>query len=266
VPYAPSVDLTTCQIKVTVGYMKSRTGASAGARAETSSAETGAPAGARARASAATRTAESAAKGARTSSGRRPYHMGARAEATQATGGRVLDAALALFTDHPYQEVSLEAVAERAQVTKQTVLRRFRSKEALFVAALQQAAEDTTSQRDAAPVGDIAGAVTNVVEHYERSGANRLRFLAQEDAIPIVAENVREGRAYHASWVERTFAPLLPERNGPARQRRLATLIALTDVYMWKLLRQDLKLSRAATERTLIELIQALPDNAEREL
>jgi AcrR family transcriptional regulator len=39
--------------------------------------------------------------------------MGARAEAAEATGRRVLDAALSLFIDHPYQAVSLEAVAKR---------------------------------------------------------------------------------------------------------------------------------------------------------
>jgi AcrR family transcriptional regulator len=172
----------------------------------------------------------------------------------------VLDAALSLFTNHPYEEVSLEAVAERAQVTKQTVLRRFGSKEDLFVAALHQAAQESVSHRDAAPVGDIAGAVANVVEHYEHLGANRLRFLSQEDTIPVVAENVRAGRAYHAAWVKRTFAPLIQARTGTARKRRLAALVALTDVYMWKLLRRDLKLSRSETEQALIELIQALDE------
>jgi hypothetical protein len=35
-------------------------------------------------------------------------------------------------------------------------------------------------------------------------------------------------------------------------------LVAITDVYTWKLLRRDLGLSRAETERTLSELIMAL--------
>ena len=49
--------------------------------------------------------------------------------------------------------------------------------------------------RDAVPVGDVAGAVTNLVDHYERWGENRLRLLAQEDRIPVVAENVGVGAA-----------------------------------------------------------------------
>jgi hypothetical protein len=35
---------------------------------------------------------------------------------------------------------------------------------------------------------------------------------------------------------------------------------------MWKLLRQDLKLSRATTEQTLVELIEALRDGTKGEL
>lgn len=190
--------------------------------------------------------------------GTRSYRMVARAEAAEATGRRVLDAALELFTAHPYEEVSLEEVAARAQVTKQTVLRRFGSKEELFVAAMDQAIEEMELHRDAAPVGDVAGAVANVVEHYERWGANRLRLLSEEDRIRVVAENVRGGRAYHWSWVERTFAPLIDPCRGAARKRRIASLVALTDVYTWKLLRRDLRLSRSETELTLVELIQKL--------
>jgi AcrR family transcriptional regulator len=184
--------------------------------------------------------------------------MVARAEAAEATARRVLDVALELFTARPYEEVSLEEVGARAQVAKQTVLRRFGSKEELFVAAMDQAVEEMARHRDAAPAGDVAGAVANLVEHYERWGANRLRLLSEEDRISIVAENVKGGRAYHRSWVERTFAPLIDRSDGAARKRRVAALVALTDVYVWKLLRRDLGLSRSQTERTLVELIHNL--------
>ena len=186
---------------------------------------------------------------------KRRYRMRVRAEAARATAGRVLAVALELFTEKPYEDVSLEEVAEAAGVTKRTVLRRFGSKERLFVAATELAGAEVMRQRDAAPVGDVAGAVANLVEHYECWGPNRLRMLAQEDRIPVVAENVAVGRRYHWSWVERTFAPLLDGLGGAARKRRIAGLVALTDVYTWKLLRRDLGLSRADTERTLVELI-----------
>ncbi len=190
--------------------------------------------------------------------GKRPYRMVARADAARATGSRVLDVAVELFTDEPYEDVSLEEIARRAQVTKRTVLRRFGSKELLFLTAMERAGREEMRARDAAPIGDLAGAVANVVEHYERWGANRLRLLAQEDRIAVVAEDVEAGRRYHWSWVERTFAPLIDGLEGAARKRRIAALVTLTDVYTWKLLRRDLGLSRADTERTLVELISKL--------
>jgi AcrR family transcriptional regulator len=189
---------------------------------------------------------------------KRPYRMAARADAAQATAARLLDAAVRRFTDTAYEDVSLEEIAQAAGVTKRTLLRRYGSKDALFVAAMDQAAHEMMRTRDAAPVGDVVGAVTNLVDHYERWGENRLRLLAQEDRIPIVAENVQGGRRYHWSWVEQKFAPLLGGLEGSARTRRIAALVAITDVYTWKLLRRDLGLSRADTEQLLVELLSKL--------
>ena len=188
----------------------------------------------------------------------RAYRMRARAQAAQATAERVLDSAVELFTENPFEAVSLEEIADRAGVAKRTVQRRFGSKEALFVTAMEHAADEMVRHRDAAPIDDIAAAVANLVDHYERWGTNRLRLLSQEDRIPVVAENVEGGRRYHRSWVERTFAPLFDGLTPAAKERRLVVLIALTDVYTWKLLRRDLRLSRSDIEQTLVETISKL--------
>ena len=188
----------------------------------------------------------------------RAYRMRARAHAAQATADRVLAAAVGLFTEKPFEAVALEEIADRAGVAKRTVQRRFGSKEALFVTAMEHAADEMMRERDAAPVGDIAAAVANVVDYYERWGTNRLRLLSQEDRIPVVADNVEGGRRYHRSWVERTFAPLLDGLTPATKERRVIALIVLTDVYTWKLLRRDLGISRAETKRILVESITKL--------
>jgi AcrR family transcriptional regulator len=187
--------------------------------------------------------------------GKRRYRMTVRAEAAQSTANCILDAAIELFTDKAFEDVTLDEVAERAGITKRTVLRRFESKDRLFVAAMDRAVDQMLRQREVAPVGDVVGAVANVVAHYERWGTNRLRLLSQEDRIELVAEHVRGGRAYHRAWVEHTFGPQLAGLRGSARKRRVAALVAATDVYTWKLLRLDLGLSRAETQRTLVEII-----------
>jgi hypothetical protein len=44
----------------------------------------------------------------------------------------------------------------------------------------------------------------------------------------------------------------------PDRELRLAQLVAICDVYTWKLLRRDQRLSRERTGRALVEMINGL--------
>jgi AcrR family transcriptional regulator len=184
--------------------------------------------------------------------------MRARAEAAEATASRILDSAVELFTEQAFEDVSLDRVADAAGVTKRTVLRRFGSKEELFVTAMDHAVDEMRRRLDAAPVGDIAGAIQTYVAHYERWGANRLRMIEQEDRIPVVRENAEGGREYHRAWIERVFAPQLSVLSGEERERSVLALIVLTDVFTWKKLRLDLAVGHAETERTLIALTNTL--------
>jgi AcrR family transcriptional regulator len=174
------------------------------------------------------------------------------------TRGAILDAARTAFAARGYDAVSVRSVARDAGVDAALVHRFFGSKEQLFVAAMELAGSQIRRQRYEAPVGDVSGIIRNLVEGYERWGPNRLRMIAQEHRIPVVREDVERGRRGHRDSIRRAFAPMLKGLNGPERRRRVTGLVALTDVYTWKLLRLDLGLSRAETERTLTELIGAL--------
>jgi AcrR family transcriptional regulator len=184
--------------------------------------------------------------------------MRARAEAAAETGRRILEATIELHRERYFDQVSLEDIAERAGVTVQTVIRRFGSKERLIEAAAEEGNRQVSRQRNQAPIGDIEGALKNLIDHYEQWGDSVMRLLAQEERVPAFRAVTDAGRALHHEWVERTFAPLLAERTGTARQRLLAELIAICDVYFWKLLRRDLRLSREQTELALKEMILAL--------
>jgi AcrR family transcriptional regulator len=183
--------------------------------------------------------------------------MTARAAAAAATGQRILEAAVELFMEQFWDQVTLDEVAERAKVTVQTVIRRFGGKDGVLRAAVADANERALRQRDEAPVGDLRGAVRNVMDDYEEWGDRLIRALAQEDRLPALSPFLEEGRKYHYRWVERVFAPWLVQRDAPERMRLRATLIAVCDVYVWKLLRRDLGLSRKQTEDALVTLIGA---------
>jgi AcrR family transcriptional regulator len=185
----------------------------------------------------------------------RPYRSEVRAAAAVETGDRILEAAIERFSTEPYESVALEDVAQDADVAVRTVIRRFGSKDDLFVAAGVRVGERMQAQRDQAPVGDVRAVVRNLLDHYEEWGDQRLLLIAQEHRIPAVRRHTQEGRAYHRRWVERALAPLLDPERPRAHERQVLALVAATDVYVWKLLRRDLGLSRSETEHVIATLI-----------
>lgn len=186
---------------------------------------------------------------------RRPYRMAARAEATAATAKRILDAAAELFWELPSDQLSLDEVARRAGVTVQTVIRRFGGREGLMAAAGEREAARIGGERDRAPVGDVAGAVAVLLDHYEELGDRVMRLLAEETRDPRLRAVTDRGRSSHRTWCARVFAPMLPPPGSRVRARRVAQVVAVCDVYTWKLLRRDSGLSRTQTELALVELL-----------
>jgi AcrR family transcriptional regulator len=207
----------------------------------------------------------------------RPYKQVARAQAQERTRETLLQAASEEVERDGWTQASLEEVAERAGVTKQTALRHFGSKEGLLDAVIRRTSSIVIKERDKAPIGDIPGAVANLMRHYERYGDTMIRLLPYRDAVvrvlgqdrrgPIVGRAVDIGHEVHEEWVLRTFEPQLAGLDAQASERRLAQLVAVCDVYVWKILRRDLGLSVPRAEAALIELIERLvePDSLEQQ-
>jgi AcrR family transcriptional regulator len=184
--------------------------------------------------------------------------MVARAEAAAVTAERILDAAAEVFWELPTDEISLDEVARRAGVTVQTVIRRFGGREGLMVAATERETERVSRQRAEAPVGDPVAAIRVLVEHYEAMGDGVLKMLAEEKRVAALGPIVNRGRALHRDWCSRVFGPVLEGLSGADHERRLAQLVAVCDVYTWKLLRRDSGLSRRQTELATVELLRPL--------
>ena len=191
--------------------------------------------------------------------GNRPYKQVARAQARQRTRDALLDAAIEEFTRGRWEKASLQALAARAKVTKQTLLRHFGSKDGLLMQALAHSAAEMFKQRWSAPRGDIEGAVENVLEHYEAWGERSLRVGAWlESGPPTLANLSRAARQVHYDWVEYAFGPQLERLEGEARARCFAALIALCDVHTWWLLSHDLGFERGEVRATLTMAIERL--------
>jgi AcrR family transcriptional regulator len=179
--------------------------------------------------------------------------MVARAEAAEATARAIIAAARRLFSELPYDEVSLPAVAAAAGVTVQTVLRRFGSKDKLFAVAARERSEEIRAEREAGRAGDVS----HLVRHYERWGDEQLQLIAHEARTPAIRTVTDAARTYHREWVARAYRPRLQPLPAALRRQRLAQLTAVTDLAVWGLLRRELGLSPRQTEAAMKELVAA---------
>ena len=180
----------------------------------------------------------------------RTYTMTARAAAAEDTRRRIIDAAIALAGERPFVDITLEAVAERAEVSVKTVLRQFGSRDGLLAA--RWTPRWPTPRTSVGPGRGPRG-----------RGPHRRRPLREPwphrapDARPggprrtWPGQPTDRGKAMHRDWVRDAFAPATED------EALLDLLVVATDVYTWKLLRLDRGHSRAVTEQRMHGLVQA---------
>jgi AcrR family transcriptional regulator len=170
----------------------------------------------------------------------------------------ILDAVDALFLPRPGAELLLDAVAEHAGTTVQTLLRHFGTKAGLLEAAAWRGMDRVKTGRDQVPAGDLPAVAAYLDRHYQESAAMVLRMLAVEDKMPQVGQIAQRGRDMHRAWVERVLAPLIEPLAGRERRRRVAVLVAMTDVLTWKVMRLEQGLSQRDYQRSVLELLEAI--------
>ncbi|MHB8670886.1 MAG: TetR/AcrR family transcriptional regulator [Acidimicrobiales bacterium] len=195
---------------------------------------------------------------------RRPYSQSKRASSTEDTTRRVMSAAVQLWRERDYDQITLGDIAAGAGVSLSTVIRRFATKEGVVEAVLASDAVGTGHARDEVAVGDAAGAVEMIVDDYEQNGDAVVRMLAFEHRIAVLGVVCAAGRRQHRDWVQRVFSPWLSSGSSGVRARRLDELVAATDVYIWKLLRRDLGRSVNEVKVMVLELCQLIVRGAAR--
>ncbi|MBA3465206.1 MAG: TetR/AcrR family transcriptional regulator [Deltaproteobacteria bacterium] len=189
-------------------------------------------------------------------SARRSYRQGARAHAAEQTRERILDAAVALFWERDPDDITLDDLAAYADVTLQTVLRKFGSKDAVFSAALEERSGTVMETREP-PAPDPKSAIAVLVASYEQIADWNWRVLRHETAQPMLRKVLAAARVQHRAWIESSFASALPAR-GRARERMIDALFTALDFYVWKLHRRDLGRSREDTEDLMLGLVEAI--------
>ena len=180
--------------------------------------------------------------------------MDVRADNVVSTRERITAAAVELFMQHRFDDVTLAGIAQSAGVSHQTVLNHFESKEGVALAAAEVIAAATEGARGVPPTGDPAAVVRVLVNEYERIGDANVQWVMDADRLGSLNAYLDRARQAHTEWLESAFASELPV-DTKARRIALMAAYAATDVYTWKLLRRDFGFSKAETQRVILHLV-----------
>lgn len=189
----------------------------------------------------------------------RRYDMSRRSAQAARTREYIIAAAEKLLRSMRIEEVSLQAVAEEAGTTVQTVLRHMDSRDGCFAAVAEVVAARVEEQRGTSTYKTVEEAIAALIAHYEAEGTLILNLLAQErggDA--FVSAMLRAGRNYHREWVRRCLVPQSKRRS----VTDIDALVLATDIYAWKLLRLDLGRSTRTTGRVMSRVVKGVLEAA----
>jgi AcrR family transcriptional regulator len=195
---------------------------------------------------------------------KRRYVMTARAAKAEATKARIRVSAMELYCRRRIEEFTLEEVAQRAGTTVRTILRAYANKDELVYAALEEMAAGGVYLKPTRP-GNVREAVAAIFDIYEGVGDLVMQRLNDERRHPGLKPVLDQGRENHRDGVKTAFAPQLARLSGAARAQLLNILVVLTDVYVWKLLRRDMGLGRAAAEASVRKMISAVIEGEEKD-
>src|SRR3954454_4213139 len=103
---------------------------------------------------------------------------------------RLLELGAALFTEHAYDELSMAKIAKHAGISKALLYHYFPSKEAYFVATLEEKAAElqqrTTPDPALAPLEQLSGSLAAYLEWIEENASSYDKMIRSAGAVPEV--------------------------------------------------------------------------------
>ena len=148
--------------------------------------------------------------------------MTTRAATAAETADKILAATKQLFTENTIAEITLAAIAQRSNVTVQTILRRFGDKDTVFAEAISRLGDGSAQRGQRNRMVDDL--LTNPLSTMKRTSAGA-EDAGEESSTPAISQ-VPSRVEYHRRWCEKAAATLgLAGATG-----RCAQLIAICDV------------------------------------
>ena len=184
--------------------------------------------------------------------------MTLRAASVAETGDRVLDAAFAIWAEMSFDRIRLEALAERAQVTVPTIVRRYGGKAGVILALVEREVAELALARGADAGAPTSRVISELVDFYQGYGAMILKMYAEAPLVTGLPELAQTARAAHLAWCRTTFGARLPSADPVTTARRMAQVTAVCDATTWRILSADAGLTPSQVRVALIELLEPL--------
>ena len=193
---------------------------------------------------------------------KRSYKQSRRAESALETHSAIMAALVGLWYEKSIAAITLADVADRAGVTVQTVIRRFKSKDGLVDATIESFSSGIEARRDPADAPDLPAAIHQLAMHYEADGEAVLRTLTVLDKSAAAQRIAQHGAAFHRTWCATILARELGRQPKELDDAYLDSFVAATDIQLWRLFRKEMGLSAKATEARILLLAKALVQTA----
>ena len=184
-----------------------------------------------------------------------------------ATRRRIIDAAYALFYRHGYARIGVDAIAERADVTKRTLYDHFRSKDDLLAAVLEQHHElalRQIAQWGARAESSLPGAIDTIFAELARwaatprwAGSGFTRLAMELADMPGHPARVVARR--HKAAVEDWFAQSLARRRMRDPKERAREIVLLLEGAVTLMLVHGDRAYAAAAARAAKRLLRRAP-------
>ena len=168
------------------------------------------------------------------------YKGSIQSEVRELTHQRILDAVRNLSLDFWLDEITLNQIADQANVCVQTLFRHFDSRDELIEESLENFIHVIQDQRPDTRDVSVQSIVDILLNNYEQNGNWIFRLQSQEKRFSGIAKWNRAWQETQLEWVQRNFAVYLQALSTINQQELEEILFSLTDVQFWKIYRHDL--------------------------
>jgi AcrR family transcriptional regulator len=189
---------------------------------------------------------------------KKPYSANIQKEIKTHTSQRILEAVKALTLDFWLDEITLLQIAEKANVSIQTLFRHFGSREQLIQHSVRQISAEIQTRHAIPKEVSVQSIVSNLNEYYELNGQMIIRLRSQAERLEEFEEFQSGWQKSHHRWVQNSFAIYLQALTTVSQNELTDTLFGLTDVHFWYVYHHELRKSKQELNLIWIRILRSL--------